>query len=518
MMDWVVALLAGIVIGAVILFLFLKITSQKAILNAHKNAENILTDAQKEAETLKKSALIEAEDEIFEQKQQLEQDHEKKRFGLSEFEAKLDEREIEIDRKAALTEKKEKDILGYEQELRNKESYVSRKTEELNRLITEQIEKLEILSGLSRDEAKQLLLKDLEEDAREEGLRIIQHTVEKARLEANRKARDIVVRAIQQIAGEQSVEATISIITLPNDDMKGRIIGREGRNIRAFEMITGVDVIIDDTPEIVVLSSYNSFRREIAKATLEKLVSDGRIHPARIEEIFEKTAEEMQESLAEIGEQALLDASIHGVDPEVTALLGKLKYHTAFGQNVLDHSIEVANICGIMASELGLDVRMAKRAGMLHDIGKAVENYTDADHASLGAEFLKKHNEPEMVVNAVEAHHNERLATTAIALLVASANNISGNRPGARRESLEIFIKRMEQLEEIAATFDGVVRSYAIQAGREIRVIVDTTKVDDGNARSFARDIARRIQDELEFPGQIKVTVIREYRAFDYAT
>lgn len=518
MMDWVVALIAGIVMGGVMLFLYLKASSNKTILNAGKTAENLLADAEKEAETLKKAALIEAEDDIFEQKQQLEQEFETKRANLNRFELKLDEREVEVDRKAALADKKEREVQAFETKLTDKERYISDKTAELNRLITEQIRKLEVISGLTQAEARALLLKDLEEDAREEGLRIIQQSVEQSRMEAGRKARDIVVQAIQQIAGQQSVEATISIITLPNDDMKGRIIGREGRNIRAFEMITGVDVIIDDTPDIVVLSSYNSFRREIAKQTLEKLVADGRIHPARIEEIYEKTSEEMRESLGDIGEQALLDASIHGVDPEVAAMLGKLKYLTAYGQNILEHCIEVANICGIMASELGLDVRAAKRAGMLHDIGKAIENYNDANHAALGAEFLKKHNEPAVVVNAVAAHHNEREATSEIALLVASANNISGNRPGARRESLETFIKRMEQLEDIAAGFDGVDRSYAIQAGREIRVIVNTEKVDDGNARAFARDIAKRIQDELEFPGQIKVTVIREYRAYDYAT
>jgi len=517
-MEWVVALLVGILVGGSGLFFFLKMTSNKTILNAQKDAKNIVAAAEKEVDTLKKEKLIEAQEEIYEQKQKLEQEYEKKRSHLGNTERELDQKEIDIDRKGEFISKKEKEVLSLEKHLKDKETYIKQKTEELNKLITEEIQKLEEISGLTREEAKQVLLKDMENEAREEGVRIAHKLLEQTRLEANRKAREIVVQAIQQISAEQSVEATVSVITLPNDDMKGRIIGREGRNIRAFELITGVDVIIDDTPEVVVLSSYNSYRREIAKKALEKLISDGRIHPARIEEVVEKTTQEMKESLNEIGEQALLDLGVHGVAPELTEILGKLKYRTSYGQNVLNHCKEVAYLCGIMAAELELDVKLAKRAGILHDIGKGLESYSEADHASLGGELLRKYNENPVVVNAAESHHDDREIISPITILVAAADSISGSRPGARRESLESFIKRMHNLEDIARGFDGIQKSYAIQAGREIRVIVETQKVDDSQARELAREIAKKVQMNIEFPGQIKVTVIREYRAYSYAT
>ena len=425
---------------------------------------------------------------------------------------------MEVDSKVEMVSKKEREIQLFERKLKEKETYVQEKSAELNRLVTEELHKLEELSGLTREEAKNLLLKDMEAEARDEGGKITQNILEQARVEANRRAREIVVQAIQQISAEQSVEATVSVVTLPNDDMKGRIIGREGRNIRAFELITGVDVIIDDTPEIVVLSSYNSYRREIAKMALEKLITDGRIHPARIEEVMEKTAVEMKESLREIGEQTLLDLGIHGVAPELVEILGKLKYRTSYGQNVLNHCKEVAHLAGIMAAELGLDARLAKRAGILHDIGKGVDVHTESNHALLGGEILRKYNEHPVVINAAEAHHDDREPTSPITLLVAAADHISGSRPGARRESLESFITRMHQLEEIAQDCEGVEKSYAIQAGREVRVIVETNKVDDNKARDMARDIAKKIQMSIEFPGQIKVSVIREFRAHSYAT
>ena len=517
-MEWVAALLVGILIGGIGLFLFLKMTSNKTILNAQRDAKNIIAAAEKEVDTLKKETLIEAQEEIYEQKQKIEQEYEKKRSNLTQVERNLDQKEIDVDRKGELISKKEREVLFLEKQLKDKEDYVKEKSQELNRLITQEIQKLEEISGYTREEAKNILLQDMENQAREEGLRIAHSLLEQTRLEANRRAREIVVQAIQQISAEQSVEATVSVVTLPNDDMKGRIIGREGRNIRAFELITGIDVIIDDTPEVVVLSSYNSYRREIAKKALEKLISDGRIHPARIEEVVEKTTQEMKESLAEIGEQALLDLGIHGVSQELTEILGKLKYRTSYGQNVLSHCKEVAYLCGIMAAELGLDVKLAKRAGIMHDIGKGLESYSEADHASLGAELLKKFNENPIVVNAAECHHDYREVVSPITLLVASADTISGSRPGARRESLESFIKRMHSLEDIAREFNGVEKSYAIQAGREVRVIVETTKVDDAQAKELARQIAKKIQMNVEFPGQIKVTVIREYRAYSYAT
>lgn len=517
-MNWVVALLLGISLGGAGIFTYLKLTSNKTLLNAQRNAKNFLEEARKEADTLKKEKLIEAEEENYDLRQKLEEEFIDKQNDLSRLEERLDQREVDIDRKAEVVNQKEDEIDIQEKELQEKGLFIQSKTEELNGLIAEEIRKLEEISGLTREEAKQVLLQDMEKEAIEEGQRIAHNHIEQAKLEANRKAREIVIQAIQQISPEQSVEATVSVITLPSDDMKGRIIGREGRNIRAFEMTTGVDVIIDDTPEIVVLSSYNSYRREIAKKALEKLISDGRIHPARIEEVMEKTAQEMQESLREIGEQTLLELGVHGVAEEIAEVLGKLQYRTSYGQNVLNHSIEVAHLCGIMAAELDLDVRLAKRAGILHDIGKGLDNSNEANHTSIGADFLRKFNEHKVVVNTAESHHNEKEMNSPITILVAACDKVSGTRPGARRESLEAFIKRMKELEEISNKFDGVNKSFAIQAGREIRVVAETGQIDDAQARELARKIAKEVQMSVEFPGQIKVTVIREYRAYSYAT
>ncbi len=512
------ALLVGILLGGAGVVLYLKTVSNNALLSARKNAEKLVTDAQKEVETIKKEALIEAEEVIFNQKQSLELEYEKKLSRLKETEQKLDQKEMDIDRRGEIVGKKEKELLSLEDQLREKNKYITEKTEQLNQAMAEEFRKLEEISHLTREEAKQILIEEMKSEAQNEGARITQNIIEQARVEANRKAQGLVIQAIQQVASEQSVEATVSVVQLPNDDMKGRIIGREGRNIRAFELATGVDVIIDDTPEIVVLSSYNSFRREIAKRSLEKLITDGRIHPARIEEVLEKTAEELQESIKETGEQTLLELGIHGMAPELIEILGRLQFRTSYGQNVLNHSKEVAMLCGVLAAELGLDVRLAKRAGILHDIGKGVENYSEADHAKVGADLLRKYKENSIVINAAEAHHNEREATNPITFLVMASDKVSASRPGARRESLESFIKRMDQLEEIAKGFEGVENSYAIQAGREVRVIAETARVDDNQARDLAREIAKQIQMKVEFPGQIRVTVIREYRAYNYAT
>lgn len=514
----IVAVLAGALLGALALYSILYFTSQKKLLSAGNQAKEIVENSKKEAETIKKEKLIEAEELIFEKKQELEKETESKKTHLSKIERELDQMEIEIDRRAEIVEKKEKEVHELEVINVEKEKYISQKTKELNDLISEELRKLEEISGLSREEAKNLLLQDMRKEAEEEGEKVTQVILEKSQLEAKRKAKEIIVQAIQQVSAQQSVEATISVINLPNDDMKGRIIGREGRNIRSFELVTGVDVIIDDTPEIVVLSCYDAYRRELAKRSLEKLITDGRIHPARIEEVYEKTSQEMQESLKEIGEQALLELGIHGVTPEITELLGRLKYRTSYGQNLLNHSIEVSHLSGIMATELGLQVPLAKRAGILHDIGKALENFSESDHATLGADLLRKFNENEKVINAIEAHHDVKLAKSPIALLVASANTISGSRPGARRESLESFIKRMHNLEDLSERFEGVQKSYAIQTGRELRIIVNTEKVDDNRAKELARDIAKRVLEETENSGPVNVTVIREYRAYDYAT
>jgi ribonuclease Y len=517
-MEWLIGLLIGLVAGIIGLWLVLKLSGNKKLLQAHTLSKQIIEDAKSETETLKKEKLIEVQEELFESKQQLEKDTENKRRELQKQERELDQKDLEIDRKAEIIEKKEKEVNHSNRLLAEKERYVLRKTEELNQLMSEEIQKLEEISGLTRQEARNELIKNMAQEAEEEGKKIVSGILEKAKLEANRKALEVVVTAIQQTAAEQSAEATVSVVTLPNDDMKGRIIGREGRNIRAFEMATGVDVIIDDTPEVVILSSYNSYRREIARKSLEKLIVDGRIHPARIEEVVLKTEEEMNDSIKDIGEQAMLDLGVHGLPDEIIKLIGKLNYQTCYGQNVLNHCIEVAYLAGIMAAELGLDPKIAKRAGLLHDIGKAVEYHTEANHTQLGADLLRKYNMNKDIINAVECHHTESDATSPYTILIAAADTISGTRPGARRETLESFIKRMEGLEDIAKMFLGVEKVHAIQAGREVRVIVDCNSVDDQKAKELARDIAKKIREQSEFPGQIKVTVIREYRTFDYAT
>ncbi len=517
-MEWYFGIVLGLLGGSIGLWIFLSFTSSKRLLKAREEAKKVLNEAKSEAESLKKEKMIEVQEELFEHKQKLEKDLEDRKESLRKKEDKLDQKELEIDRKAEIIEKKEKDTVSLEKKLNEKEKYIEQKSEELNSLITEQINKLEELSGLSRDEARELLLKDMEAEAKEEGNKLINRILDQAKLEANRKALEVVVTAIQQTAAEQSAEATVSVVTLPNDDMKGRIIGREGRNIRAFELVTGVDVIIDDTPEVVILSSYNSYRRQIAKVAMEKLILDGRIHPARIEELVQKTEEEIKESFRDIGEQAMLEAGVHGLPDEIIDLIGKLKYLTSYGQNVLNHSLEVAYLAGIMASELGLDPKIAKRAGLLHDIGKAIDRHTDTAHTRVGAELLKKYNENAQVINAIESHHEEEEATSPYTVLIAAADSISGSRPGARRETLETFIKRMRGMESIAAKFNGVEKAHAIQAGREVRVIVNCNHVDDNRAKGLAREIAQKIQEDSEFPGQIKVTVIREFRTFDYAT
>ncbi|UCF65749.1 MAG: ribonuclease Y [bacterium] len=517
-MSWYVGMLIGFVVGAVSLWLIIKVSSGKKLVRSERDAERILEEAKSEAESFKKEKLIEVQEELFEHKQKLEKEIEDKRYNLRDQEAKLDTKELEIDRKAEMIAKKERDVTALEKQLIEKETYIQKKSEELNQVISDQIAKLEEISGLKREEARDLLIKDMEEEAQEEGKRIVNKIIDQAKLEADRRAMEIVVSAIQQTAAEQSAEATVSVVTLPNDDMKGRIIGREGRNIRAFEMVTGVDVIIDDTPEVVILSSFNSYRREIAKIAMEKLIVDGRIHPARIEEVVQKTEEEVKDSFRDIGEQAMLDAGVHGLDDEVIELIGKLKYLTSYGQNVLNHCMEVSYLAGIMAAELGLDPKLAKRAGLLHDIGKAIDRHTDIAHTQVGAELLKKFNENPQVINAIESHHEEEGATSPYTILVAAADSISGSRPGARRETLETFIKRMHGLEEIAIKIEGVEKVHAIQAGREVRVMVDCNHIDDNRAKDLAREIAKKIQADSEFPGQIKVTVIREFRSFEYAT
>ncbi len=483
-----------------------------------KRSQEIIETAKDEAENEKKEKLLEAEDEIFQMKQHLEEEFEAKRKSLHQLESDLNTRENNLDRKVDLIRKKERDLFLHERELRNKENQLNIKQEKLEALLDEQNRKLETIAGLTREEAKQLLLDNLIDTAKKEAAGLVYKIIDEAQKEAQNKAKDVVISAMQQTASDHAIESTVSIVTLPSDEMKGRIIGREGRNIRAFEIVTGIDVIVDDTPEAVILSGYDPFRRELARLTMEKLVNDGRIHPGRIEETYEKTVQEMDEYLRELGEQALIDVGLHGLHPDLIYLLGKLRFRTSYGQNVLQHSKEVATIAGIMAAELGLDEQLARRAGLLHDIGRALDRRSvEGDHAQLGFDIAKKYGENPIVLNAIAGHHGAVEAISPITILVQIANDISRSRPGARREVIENFVSRMTSFENIAMSFEGVKAAYAIQAGKEVRVIVDHEKVDDTASYMLAKDIAKKIQSDSGYPGQVKVVVIREFRALDFA-
>jgi len=490
---------------------------QGKVANAEKLAEKIVSEAEKEAESLKKEKLLEAKDEWLRLKQNLDNETKRRRSELQKQERKLLNREANIDRKADILNKKERDTTLLETNLIRKEKIVSTKDEELDRIIAEQNRRLEKISGISNEEAKRILMKNLEEDAKQEAARIVKDIKDMAKHTANREAKEIIIQAIQRTAADHSVETTVSVVNLPNEEMKGRIIGREGRNIRSFEAATGIEIIVDDTPEAVVLSGFDPFRREIARVALEKLIADGRIHPARIEEVVEKIKKEMEDQILEDGEQALMEVGVPGVHPELVKLLGKLKYRTSYGQNVLQHSIEVAYLSGLMAAQLGLDGNLAKRAGILHDIGKAIDRYTEGTHTAIGLEMARKYNEGPVIQNAIESHHEDVEMISPISVLVQAADAISGARPGARRETLESYVQRLEKLEELAQSFSGVGKAFAIQAGREIRVMVDCEQTDDAQSEQLSSEIASTIQSKMEYPGQIKVTVIREYRAVDYA-
>ena len=422
-----------------------------------------------------------------------------------------------MDRKVDLLNKKEKELRILEQKVRDKERKVNAQELEFSKIIKEQNEKLEKISGMSSEEAKKVLMDNLIDRAKQEAAQSIKEIKDQARLQANKEAKEIIIQAIQRTAADHSVETTVSVVNLPSEEMKGRIIGREGRNIRSFETATGIEVIVDDTPEAVILSGFDPLRREIARISLERLIVDGRIHPARIEEVVNKVAKEMEEKIVEIGEQAMLETNVHNLHPELVKLLGKLNYRTSYGQNVLQHSKEVAYLTGIMAADLGLDAGLAKRAGLLHDIGKAIDKNTEGTHTEIGGEIAKKYREHPVVINSILSHHEDVEPISPIAILVQAADAISGSRPGARRETLEGYVKRLEKLEELAESFSGVVKTYAIQAGREIRVMVEHEQIDDAMSDQLAADIAAKIQSEMEYPGQIKVTVIREYRSVDYA-
>jgi len=494
-----------------------KYTAEKKIKNAEQKAKQILEEAKKEQKSRKKEAEIESKDLLFKIRMDFEKETKDRRGELTMLEKRLIQKEENIDRKVDVLEKKEKDIVDKERFIGNREKGLVNKEKELAQLVNDEKEKLQRISGLTADEAKRHLFQRLESDVKRDAAVTIKRIEDETKEKADKEARKIIGLAIQKCAADHTVETTVSVVNLPGDEMKGRIIGREGRNIRALEIATGVDIVIDDTPEAITLSSFDAVKRQIAKMSIERLMEDGRIHPGRIEEIVEKVKKEMDVTIKEEGEKTILDLGLHGIHQELVRLLGRLKYRTSYGQNVLQHSKEVAYLMGVMASELKLDFYLARRVGILHDIGKAVSHEVEGTHAKIGADLARKFNEPESVIHAIEAHHQDIESKTLLAVLCQAADAISASRPGARRETLETYVKRLEKLESIADSFKGVEKAYAIQAGREVRVIVQPEQVSDPNTVILARDITKKIEEGLEYPGQIKVIVIRETRAIEYA-
>ncbi len=480
-------------------------------------AKRLMGEAQRNAEDLKREKLLEVRDEHLKRKTQLETDFEKKRTELNRLDITLRERERSLNQKSESSEKRAKELKQQERELRDLAGQLELHDTQVKEAEAKAARQLEEVARMSREEALRTLREELLERAKQESAELIKEIRDRTRLRANREARELIVQAIQRSAADHSAETTVTVVNIPNDEIKGRIIGREGRNIRAFEAASGVEVIIDDTPEAVTLSGFDPFRREVARLALEQLIADGRIHPARIEEVIQKSQKDLEEHIVQLGEQAAIEASVDGLHPILTQHLGRLHYRTSFGQNVLKHSLEVSRLAALMAVELGLDSKLAARAGLLHDIGKAIDRNAEGTHTELGAELARRYRESKTVVNAIASHHEDVEAGSLIACLVQAADAISGARPGARRDSLEGYIRRLEKLEEIANCFPGVNKTFALQAGREIRVIVEHDKVSDALAEGMAHDIAEKIQTDLEYPGQIKVTVIREFRAVEFA-
>ena len=506
----IISILLGIAVGIIAGYFVRKNIYESKIGQANSEADRIIKQAEDDSKRIHKEKLLEAQEEIHKLRTESERENKERRSDLQKFERRVIQKEEILDKKLQNLEQKETS-------LGDKLKNVAKKEEEIEAIKTQQLEKLESISGITSDKAKEIILTNAERDVRREMSIMIKEIESQAKEEAEKKSREIIGYAIQKCAADHVAETTVTVVNLPNDEMKGRIIGREGRNIRTLETLTGIDLIIDDTPEAVILSGIDPIRREVARIALEKLIADGRIHPARIEEMVDKARKEVENIIKEYGEQAAFETGVHGLHPELVKLLGRLNYRTSYGQNVLKHSIEVAHIAGIMAAEIGADIRLAKRAGLLHDIGKAVDHEMEGTHVEIGMDLLKRYKESKEVIHAMSTHHGDYEPQTIEAVLVTAADAISAARPGARRETLEAYIRRLEKLEEIANSYEGVDKSFAIQAGREIRIMVKPENVSDEDIHLLARDMTKRIEDELEYPGQIKVSIIRETRAIEYA-